>query len=304
MKAAGYRPRAIYEAQPGAARGHRPHRCRRVLERRPRAVPAAGRLAPGPRRLPAARRLPGLRRLPAAGERGLSRPGELDADVDPQLRARRPLLVGSLDPRVLPRHLGRRAGCGRSRRGMKTCGRTSDRNQRAARRHGDAATASTSASSRRSATAIELLLFDDARGGRAVARRPARAARAPHLSLLARASCRTCSRARSTATARTGRSRRNAACGSTRRRCSSIRTASRSPCRRAYDREAAIAPRRQLRRRDEERRRRAGGYDWEGDRPLRTPVRAHRHLRDARAGLHAASRAPACRNASAAPTPA
>ena len=40
-------------------------------------------------------------------ERGLSRPDELDADVDPELRAGRALLVGSLDPRLLPRHLAR-----------------------------------------------------------------------------------------------------------------------------------------------------------------------------------------------------
>ena len=35
----------------------------------------------------------------------------LDAHVDPELRAGRPLLVGPVDPRVLPRHLERHADC-------------------------------------------------------------------------------------------------------------------------------------------------------------------------------------------------
>ena len=43
----------------------------------------------------------------AASERGVPGPGKLDAHVDPQHRPGRPLLLGSLDPRVLPGHLGR-----------------------------------------------------------------------------------------------------------------------------------------------------------------------------------------------------
>ena len=115
-KAAGYRPRTIYEANPELHEaidlidaGEFSNGDRELF--RP-----LRRVAADPRRLPAVRRLPVLHRLPAARQRGVSRSGELDAHVDPQLRARRPLLVRSLDSRVLPRHLERQAGCGRSRR--------------------------------------------------------------------------------------------------------------------------------------------------------------------------------------------
>ena len=94
-------------------------------------------------------------------ERGVSRPAELDADVDPQLRARRPLLVGSLDSRVLPRHLERQAGCDRP-------GTLNEDGSR----HTPGTSAPLGATVTpegvnfsvfsKSATAIELLLFDDA----------------------------------------------------------------------------------------------------------------------------------------------
>ena len=105
VKAAGYRPRDLYQANDqlretidlidsGAfANGDR------------ELVPAAGRVAAGARRLPAVRRLPGLRGLPGARERGLPRRRRLDADVDPELRARRAVLLGSFDPGLLPVYL-------------------------------------------------------------------------------------------------------------------------------------------------------------------------------------------------------
>ncbi len=91
----------------GTARGPRPHRRRVLLRWRPRRVPPAGRRAAHARRLHAARRLPGVHRLSAARERRLPGRDSLDANVDPQHGAGRALLVGSLDSRVLPRHLER-----------------------------------------------------------------------------------------------------------------------------------------------------------------------------------------------------
>ena len=70
-KRSGYDPRRYLRAERRAARGDRPDRERLLLGRRPRAVPAARRVAAHARRLPAAGRLPGLRRLPAARQRGL-----------------------------------------------------------------------------------------------------------------------------------------------------------------------------------------------------------------------------------------
>ncbi len=89
-----------------AARGHRPPRVGLLLRRRPGALPSARGIPASAGRVHAPGRLSLVRRLPGTGERSVPRPGELDAHVHPQLRARRPLLVGPLDPGLLPRHLG------------------------------------------------------------------------------------------------------------------------------------------------------------------------------------------------------
>ena len=135
-----------------------------------------------------------------------------------------------------------------------------------------ARTASISASSRRAPRSIELLLFDDVQAAGAVARRSRSIARAPHLSLLARLRARTSRPARSTPTAPTDRSRPSAGCGSTARRCCSIPTASRSPCRDRYDRDAATRPGDNAAIGDEERRRRSRrATTGKATAPLRRP---------------------------------
>ena len=68
-------------------------------------------------------------------------------------RAGRPILVGSVDPRLLPRHLARQPAAARRRRLIddgvrRRCERQSHRRERAARRVGAAPAASTSACSR------------------------------------------------------------------------------------------------------------------------------------------------------------
>src|SRR5262249_22476756 len=91
--------------QSGAARGARPDRRRPLLARRPRAVPAARRLAARRRPIHGAGGLSGVRRLSGARERGGARRVAVDAYVDPEHGAGRTLFVGSLGPRLLPRHL-------------------------------------------------------------------------------------------------------------------------------------------------------------------------------------------------------
>ena len=54
--------------------------------------------------------LPLVCRLPGRGRPRVARPRALDARLDPQRGTHGPVLVGSLDPRLLPRHLARRAG--------------------------------------------------------------------------------------------------------------------------------------------------------------------------------------------------
>ena len=49
------------------------------------------------------------RRLPGEGVGNLPRRRALDADVDPQHRKERQILIGSHDPRILRRHLAREA---------------------------------------------------------------------------------------------------------------------------------------------------------------------------------------------------
>ena len=97
VKRDGYRPRTTSTRNPELAAvleliadGH-------VLARRHRGVPPAGRQPALRRPVPGARRLRVLRRLPGAGQRRLARPGRVDADVDPQHRAQRQVLVGPGD---------------------------------------------------------------------------------------------------------------------------------------------------------------------------------------------------------------
>ena len=107
----------------------------------------------------------------------------------------------------------------------------------------------------RTATGIELLLFDRDDDARRSARRSARPRRQPHLPLLARLRAGREAGADLRAIARRGRSTRPTGCASTRPRCCSTRTAAASSSRRT----TTATPRpagRQRRDRDEERRRR------------------------------------------------
>ena len=107
LKKAGYRPRAFYEADAELRDVIDQIGARPLLAGRAGPLPAAGRFAPELGRVHAPGRLPRVRRLPGSGEPGVRGPGALDADVDPERRADRLLLVGPHHPRVLPRHLGR-----------------------------------------------------------------------------------------------------------------------------------------------------------------------------------------------------
>ena len=103
----GYTPRDYLRIERRAARGDRSHRSRVLLERRSRAVPPLVEslltrddymlLADYQAYVDCQQRVSEAYRDQDA----------LDAHVDPQQRAGRPLLVGSLDPGVLPRHLER-----------------------------------------------------------------------------------------------------------------------------------------------------------------------------------------------------
>ena len=139
------------------------------------------------------------------------------------------------------------------------------------------------------ATRIELLLFD-ARGRRAPSRvirlEPTRH-RTYHYWHVLRARPR--ARARSTPTARTGRSRRSAACASTREKVLLDPYGRAVAVPAAYDRAAAARPGRQRGHGDEERGGRPGALRLGGRRAAAPPVRRHGHLRDARARLHAPS---------------
>ena len=114
-KAQGYRAARRLRGQRGAARDARSDRQRPVLQGRSGDVPAAPPLAPRTGRVHAAGRLPGLRRCAAARERRLGQPAGVDPHVDPQLRESGPVLVGPVDPGLLPGHLEHQStGAGRS----------------------------------------------------------------------------------------------------------------------------------------------------------------------------------------------
>ena len=100
----------LHRRQRRAGRGARPDRRRGVLPRRHRGVPPAGRQPALRRPVPGARRLRGVRGLPAAGECGMAGHRGVDADVDPEHRAQRQVLVGPGHHGVLRRHLERVAG--------------------------------------------------------------------------------------------------------------------------------------------------------------------------------------------------
>ena len=289
-KAAGYRPRDIYEANAELREaidlidaGAFSNGDREMF--RPLA-----RVAADPRRLPAVRRLPGLRRLPAARQRGLSRPA----------RTGRACRSSTARASAASRPIARFAStAGTSGTSSRSCRPVEALNDDAAR----IGPARAPRSARRSTPERGQLqrVLEERRRPRAAALRRrggagARRAsirldprRAPHLSLLARVRARSRSRARSMPTGRTGRSRRNAASGSTRRRCSSIRTAWRSPCRAATTATPRAARATTARAAMKSVVADPGAYDWEGDRPLRRPFARDLHLRDARARLHAAS---------------
>ena len=108
-KADGYHPRRYYDSNAELREALDLIADGFFTQRRSQRVPSARRFAADARRLHAAGRLPGVRRLPATRQRRLSRSRRLDAHVDPQQRAGRALLLGSLDPRLLPRHLARHA---------------------------------------------------------------------------------------------------------------------------------------------------------------------------------------------------
>ena len=91
--AAGYRPRSVYEQDEGLRR-HRPDQLGVLLSRRRKSVPPADRQAPERRSLSCLRRLPRLRRVSGPGRAGISGQGTVVAEVDPQRRAKRSLLVG------------------------------------------------------------------------------------------------------------------------------------------------------------------------------------------------------------------
>ena len=153
------------------------------------------------------------------------------------------------------------------------------------------------------ATGIDLLLFDHvdaAAPSRAIAVDPVTG---PQLPLLACVRARAAGRADLRVIARTVRSTRSGRSASTRARCCSIRTAAPSSCLPATTAAAARQPgdnaatamksvvvdseRLRLGRRS----------------PAASPIVADDRVRDARARVHAASRAPACRRARAARTP-
>ena len=107
LKAEGYTPRRILRVESGAARGDRPHQFRVLLERRSRAFrPLVDSLLTRDDYM----LLADYQAYVDCQQRvsdAYSRSEGLDAHVDSQQRAGRPLLVGPLDPGILPRHLER-----------------------------------------------------------------------------------------------------------------------------------------------------------------------------------------------------
>ena len=250
-----------------------------------------------PRRLHAARRLSGLRRLPAARQRCVSRQDELDAHVDPQ-HAR-----GSAASRPIARSATTAATSGTSRPMTPTRSRVMTRGRRqpsSTRVVAAGASAPLGASVRpggvnfsvfsKNATLIELLLFDDADAAAAGADHSARSRTATGRITTGTRSCRVSRRARSTRTARTDRSRRSAGCGSTREKVLLDPYGLAVAVPDSYDRAGrqrgrATTPPSAMKSVVAD----PGRYDWEGDRAAQAAVRRDRHLRAARARLHAAS---------------
>ena len=248
----------------------------------------------------------------------------LDPHVDSELRESRTLLVGSFDPGLLPPHLehsirrtSRRSGGRQSLIGAHgasgdrpptTAGgdrRSASRRARALRSAPPSVPeASTSACSRRAPSSIELLLFDDVEAAKAGARDPARSASTSHVSLLARL------RPESPAGTdlrlprpRTVRAGPRAPVRSA-RRCSSTPTAAPSPSPARYDRAAATRPGDNAASAMKSVVADPGGYDWEGDAPIRRPVRRDDHLRASRRAASPGIPAPGWRPGSEGPTPA
>ena len=101
---------------PGRRRAEGRHRRPRLgclLRRGPRRLRAGHLLDPELGRVPGPRRLPVLHRLPRPGRpAGLGRRRPVDPDVDPEHRALGLFLLRPDSPRLLPRHLARRARAG------------------------------------------------------------------------------------------------------------------------------------------------------------------------------------------------